>query len=95
MKAQRPVFTGLCAFTLPEGKTAGQVFGKRQGRNKNSLGGSYLPITDVMVNPVALTCLPLCTVVSENNYIVRRTALFGRRKAVLQTMVYRYEFFWH
>ena len=48
---------------------------------------------DVMVNPVALTCLPLCTVVSENNYIVRRTALFGRRKAVLQTMVYRYEFF--
>ncbi|HFG4331309.1 TPA: hypothetical protein ACGGE9_005038, partial [Escherichia coli] len=51
--------------------------------------------TDVMVNPVALTCLPLCTVVSENNYIVRRTALFGRRKAVLQTMVYRYEFFWH
>ena len=49
--------------------------------------------TDVMVNPVALTCLPLCTVVSENNYIVRRTALFGRRKAVLQTMVYRYEFF--
>lgn len=53
MKAQRPVFTGLCAFTLPEGKTAGQVFGKRQGRNKNSLGGSYLPITDVMVNGVA------------------------------------------
>ncbi|MFN2881913.1 hypothetical protein, partial [Escherichia coli] len=39
-------------FTLPEGKTAGQVFGKRQGRNKNALGGSYLPITDVMVNRV-------------------------------------------
>ncbi|EAM1336782.1 hypothetical protein EAD09_23100 [Salmonella enterica] len=58
------------------------------------LSGAVRP-TDVMVNPVALTCLPLCTVVSENNYIVRRTALFGRRKAVLQTMVYRYEFFWH
>ncbi|WP_213031901.1 hypothetical protein, partial [Acinetobacter baumannii] len=52
IKAQRPVNTGFCAFTLPEGKTAGQVFGKRQGRNKNELGGSYLPITDVMVNGV-------------------------------------------
>ncbi|EHL7766333.1 hypothetical protein KEH90_004506 [Salmonella enterica] len=64
-------------------------------RQKRPERVSAVRVTDVMVNPVALTCLPLCTVVSENNYIVRRTALFGRRKAVLQTMVYRYEFFWH